>query len=168
MSVTSMRILVIGDLLPGTGRVLHHLTNAGSVTRIVRNVREARDLLTTFDFHVVLASEVLPDGRGYDLAESVSRRSRTLIVGVALSESSLWLPVVLRGVRVLGRRALSPDMLETELKVLLGRRSPDPHGNGVREIFHRPPLVPASAGLQRAGLMRRKFRDRDKESQPFA
>jgi DNA-binding response OmpR family regulator len=163
-----MRILVIGDLLPGTGQVLHHLTNAGSVTRVVRNLREARDLLTTFDFHVVLASEVLPDGRGYDLAESVSRRSRTLIVGVALSESSLWLPVIFRGVNVLGRRALSPDMLEAEMKDLLGMRSLDAARNGVREIFHRAPFVPAAPGLQRASLMRRKFRDRGKESQTLA
>jgi DNA-binding NtrC family response regulator len=168
MSVTSMRILVIGDLLPGTGQVLHHLTNARSVTRIVHNLREARDLLTTFDFHVVLASEVLPDGRGYDLAESVLRRSRTLIVGVALSESSLWLPVVFRGVNVLGRRALSPDMLEAEMKDLLGMRSLDSQRKAVREIVRRPSFVPAAPAMQRASLMRRKFRDRDKQSLPLA
>ena len=43
-------------------------------------------------------------------------------VGVALSESCLWLPVIERGVNVLGERALSHAMLEAELDRLLGIR----------------------------------------------
>ena len=168
MSVNSMRILVIGDLLPGTGEILRRFSNAGWGSRIVRCLREARDLLNTFDFHIVLASEALSDGRGYDLAEPVSRRSRTLIVGVALSESCLWLPVVYRGVNVLGRRALAPEVLEAEIKELLGMKSAAPHRDGVREIYRKSPFVPEAPGPQRATLMRRRYRDRDKEHLPFA
>jgi hypothetical protein len=80
---------VIGDLLAGTDEILRRLTAVGWGSRVVRTLREARDLFNTFDFQVVLASESLPDGRGYDLADSVSRRSRTLMVGVPLSESCL-------------------------------------------------------------------------------
>lgn len=168
MSVNAMRILVIGDLLPGTGEILRRFTDAGWGSRIVKSLREARDVLDIFDFQIVLASELLPDGRGYDLAESVSRRSSTLIVGVALSESCLWLPVVYRGVKVLGRRALAPEVLETEIKDLLGMKTSDPHRDGVREIYRRLPLMPEAPGPQRASLMRRRYRDRDKESLPFA
>jgi len=168
MSLQSMRILVIGDLLPGTGEILRRFTSAGWGSRIVRCLREARDLLSTFDFHVVLASEALSDGRGYDLAESISRRARTLIVGVALSESCLWLPVVYRGVNVLGRRALAPEMLEAELKDLLGLKFGRSNRDGARETYRKSPFVPAGQSQQRAGVMRRRYRDRDKEHLPFA
>jgi hypothetical protein len=83
---------------------------------------EARDFLEIFRLDIVLASESLADGRGYALADAMRRQSGTLIVGVPLSESCLWLPVVERGVTVLGRRAFSPTMLEAELDRLLGVR----------------------------------------------
>ncbi len=108
MSVASTRILVVGDLLPGTGEILRRLSNKGFGSRHVKTLREAREILDTFDFHIVLATELLQDGRGYDLAEPVSRHSRTLIVGVALTESCLWLPVTYRGVRKPIRRVLRP------------------------------------------------------------
>jgi hypothetical protein len=168
MPMNSMRTLVIGDLLAGTGEILRRLTAVGWGSRVVRTLREARDLFNTFDFQVVLASESLPDGRGYDLADSVSRRSRTLMVGVPLSESCLWLPVVYRGVNVLGRRALAPEMLEDEMKSLLGMRPADAHRDGVREIYRKSPFMPEAPGPQRATLTRRKYRDRDKEYLPFA
>jgi hypothetical protein len=86
----------------------------------------------------VLAEEHLPDGRGYDLAESVERLATTLLVSVALSESCLWLPVVERGERSLGRRALNPRMLELELETLLsGARRDAPYAETKREM---PPL----------------------------
>jgi hypothetical protein len=134
----------------------------------VRTLREARDLFDTFDFRVVLATETLVDGRGYDLAESVSRRSRTLMVGVPLTETCLWLPVVYRGVHVLGRRALSPETLEAELKDLLVMKPTDPPRDGVREIYRKSPFMREAPGPQRATLMRRKYRDRDKEHAPSA
>jgi hypothetical protein len=60
--------------------------------------------------------------RGYALADAMRQHSGTLIVGVALSESSLWLPVIERGVTVLGKRALSHATLELELDRVLGIR----------------------------------------------
>ena len=89
--------------------MLARLTNRGFGSRTVETLREARDLLGTFRWDVVLAAESLVDGRGYDLTEIVARRSGTLLVGVPLSESCLWLPVVERGALVLGRRALKPS-----------------------------------------------------------
>ena len=175
MTVHSLRILVVGDLLPGTGETLRRFSNAGLASRQVRNLREARDLLSAFDFHLILSAEILSDGRGYDLAETVSRRTGTLVVGVALSETCLWLPVVYRGVNVLGRRALAPEALEAEMKSLLGMRQPEAARGSVREIYNRTPFAPERAvssavgpGPQRAGMVRRRYRDRDKQSLPFA
>jgi hypothetical protein len=176
MTAGSMRILVVGDYLPGTGDVLRHLSNLGFGSRHVQTLRESRDVLGTFDFHVVLANEILRDGRGYDVADPVSRHSRTLIVGVALTESCLWLPVVYRGANVLGKRALSVEMLGDELESMLTLETGKALRDGVRE-FARPPLIiPPRPGLARPvsesarqpaaareGLMRRKYRDREKD-----
>jgi hypothetical protein len=102
--------------------MLARLSDRGFGSRVVETLRDARDLLGTFRFDVVLAAEMLADGRGYDLAEIVARRSGTLLVSVALSASCLWLPVVERGVNVLGRRALNARALEVELDFVLDIR----------------------------------------------
>jgi hypothetical protein len=161
MPPTALRILVIGELLLSTRELLRHFVERGWGSQYVRSVREAKDLLGIFDYEVVLASECLGDGRGYDLADSVAIHSRTLLVGVALSESWLWLPVVERGTHVLGKRGLNAQMLESELINLLGARDPETLRAGVTEITPRP-LTPAkNPPPQRSTMLRRKYRDRD-------
>jgi len=120
MPVAAMRILITGRPGPGTDAILARLTARGCGSHAAETLREARDMLGTFRFDVVLAAESLPDGRGYELAEAVARRSGTLLVGVALSESCLWLPVVERGDYVLGLRAVNSQALELELDLILG------------------------------------------------
>jgi hypothetical protein len=122
MCATMMRILFAGTASSSTDDVLARLAARGFGAYRTDRLREARDLLETFRLDVVLAAETLVDGRGYALADAMRRHSGTLIVGVALSESCLWLPVIERGTAVLGRRAFSPAMLETELDHLLGIR----------------------------------------------
>ncbi len=119
MPATAMRILITGTPAPGTNAMLARLTARGFGSRSVETIRAAQDLLETFRFDVVLAAESLADGRGYDLADIVARRGGTLLVGVALSETCLWLPVVERGALVLGRRALNARALEVELDLVL-------------------------------------------------
>lgn len=122
MSATTMRILFAGTPGPVTDEVLARLAARGFGAYRVEKLREARELLETFRLDVALAAESLSDGRGYALADAMRRNSGSLIVGVALSESCLWLPVVERGVSVLGKRAFNPAMLEMELDRLLGVR----------------------------------------------
>jgi hypothetical protein len=122
MAAMTMRILYAGVPAPMTDEVLARLAARGLGAYRVETLSEARDLLETFRVDVALAAELLSDGRGYALADAMRRHSSTLIVGVALSESSLWLPVIERGVTVLGKRALSHAMLEPELDRLLGIR----------------------------------------------
>jgi hypothetical protein len=119
MTVIAMRILVVGTPSAGTVEILRRFSDRGWGSRQVLTVQKAQDLAEIFDFDIVLAMEDLPDGRGYDIAGPVTRHSRTLLVGVALSESCLWLPVVERGVSVLGKRALNAQMLEAEMERLL-------------------------------------------------
>ena len=168
MSVASTRILVVGDLLPGAGEILRRLEQSEDSARgMRRRLREAREILETFDFHIVLATELLRDGRGYDLAELVSgasahagrRRSAHGKLPVAAGDlsrragSGQTRPQRGDAVRIeldyhardANRRAASA----MALRAPSGRRSIIPPG-------------PGSAAL-RPGPVRRKFRDRDKE-----
>jgi hypothetical protein len=85
----------------------------------VATLREAAIVLKTVRFPLVLAAEKLRDGSGYELRESVEGLESTLIVGLKLSETLLWLPVVEEGESALGQRALNPVMLEIEIEKLL-------------------------------------------------
>ena len=63
-------------------------------------------MLTDAPFDIVLADEIVADGRGYDLTDCVVKRAGTLLVSIALSEASLWLPVVpARNANTRGTRA---------------------------------------------------------------
>jgi len=123
MPATAIRILLIGDSSASTNVILGCLLQCGWGSYVVDTVRDAEQMLKTFQVDVVLAAETLPDGRGYDLAGCVARQRGTLLVGVALSENALWLPVIDRGRCVLGSRAIGARMLETELIKELTARS---------------------------------------------
>jgi DNA-binding response OmpR family regulator len=119
MSPTAIRILVVGIHSQGTNGMIAQLGKKGWASQRVEGLREAEELVGTFQFDAVLAAEALPDGRGYDLAPAIVRRAGTLLVAVALSEECLWLPVVTAGAKVLGKRALRAAALESELELIL-------------------------------------------------
>jgi hypothetical protein len=162
MPRTELRILVIGELSPAMHDILGRFSARGWGAQHARNVQEAKDLLGIFDYDVVLASETLTDGRGYDLADSVAVHSRTLMVGVALSETRLWLPVVECGRNVLGSRGLNDHTMESEMISLLAAPRRDPARDRVCEIPRGPTYTAARPAPQRSTALRRKFRDRDR------
>jgi hypothetical protein len=123
MPAEMMRILFVGKPSLHTEAVLGRLTRKNFASDVVETLREARELLACDQLDVVLAPEYLPDGRGYELTDPVARRSCTLLVAISLSETWLWLPVVERGARVIGERAVPADLLEPELEELLSRRA---------------------------------------------
>jgi hypothetical protein len=124
MSGLATRILVIGSCTAGTKMILDRLEKRGWRSQGVATLREGKDLLGTCRFDVVLSSESISDGRGYDVSGMVASQSGTLLVGVALSESLLWLPVVDRGLHVLGKRAMNATIMESETENLLSERDP--------------------------------------------
>jgi hypothetical protein len=162
MPTTELRILVIGRLSPTMHDILRRFSARGWGAQHARNVQEAKDLLGIFDYDVVLASETLSDGRGYDLADSVAVHSRTLMVGVALSEAHLWLPVVERGRNVLGSRGLNDHSMESEMTSLLAAPRRDPARDRVCEIPRGPTHVAARPAPHHSTALRRRYRDRDR------
>ncbi|HEV3483530.1 MAG TPA: hypothetical protein VGR97_14525 [Candidatus Acidoferrales bacterium] len=147
MPALGMRILVVGTPSRGTQAILSRLASCGWGSRTVETLREAEALVNTFRFDMVLATESLPDGRAYAMTQMIARRDGTLIVAIALSESCLWLPVVEKGERVLGTRALNSEGLEREAEKIL--RASDP--KQLRTLA--PEIQPPP---RRAGVPRRK------------
>ena len=124
MSISVVRVLIVGSTTSSTNGILKKLVQAGWGSHAVDGAREAETVLKTIRFKVVLSSEKLPDGTGYELAPLIARQGGSLFVGVTLSETCLWLPVIEKGERSLGKRAMNPTMLETEVSELLRALKP--------------------------------------------
>jgi hypothetical protein len=121
MSISVVQILTVGPATVDTLATLRRLVCSGWSSHSVSTVREAETVLKTIRFNVVLSAEKLADGMGYDLAPILTRQQGTLYIGVALSETCLWLPVVERGLQSVGDRAMNSAILETEVARLLRR-----------------------------------------------
>jgi hypothetical protein len=123
MSASAVRILVVGHTSPSTLATLQRLEKEGWRSHCVNTIVEAEGALKMIRFDVVLAEENIGGGRGYDLTDSVLELGGTLLVSIALSEASLWLPVVQSGMLTLGERALNSSMLQWEVREALTAHS---------------------------------------------
>ena len=121
MSASAVRILVVGHTSASTLATLQRLERDGWNAYSVCTIAEAESVLKMVRFDVILAGESIDDGSGYDLTDVVLERGATLLVSVALSEASLWLPVVQRGMITLGDRALNSSKLQLEITQLLDK-----------------------------------------------
>jgi hypothetical protein len=119
MSGFAVRILVVGHTSPSTLATLQRLEQEGWGSHRVDTVVEAKGALKIIRFDVVLAEENIGADSGYDLSNSVLELRGTLLVSIALSEATLWLPVVQRGKRTLGDRALNASTLQMEVREAL-------------------------------------------------
>ena len=123
MSAAAVRILVVGNSSASTVATLQRLEREGWSSHCVNTIAEAEGALKMIRFDVVLAQENVGDDSGYHLTRRVSAQNGTLLVSVALSEASLWLPVVQRGMLTLGDRALNSSMLLLEVREALSAPS---------------------------------------------
>lgn len=119
MPVGAVRILAVGSLAEATGEMSQRLERHGWATHAVATLGEAQTVLETIRFPLVLAAEKMADGTGYELTKWAVQQELTLMVGLQLTDTLLWLPVVEAGERSLGSRALNPIMLESEIERLL-------------------------------------------------
>jgi DNA-binding NtrC family response regulator len=143
MSVSAVRILVVGAISPSTIATLQRLERDGWSFQSVNTIAEAEGVLKMIRFDVVLADEIVGDGCGYDLTDSVLERAETLLVSIALSEASLWLPVVERGMLTLGDRAVNSSMLQLEIVEALSEPGETRASNSISIPDKRPAQAPA-------------------------
>jgi hypothetical protein len=135
MLAHAVRILVVGPLGPRLGPLLDRLAREGWEAYRLESNTEARTVLRTLQFDLVLATEDLSDGTGYDLAYEVGRRSASLFVEVGMSDGQVWLPVMEQGTRTMGQGALDLADLEWEVKRILSGAAPsDPIGESVHVL----------------------------------
>jgi hypothetical protein len=137
MPTGAVRILVVGPLTSGTSEMSQRLERHGWATHSVATLRDARVVLQTIRFPLVLVAEKLEDGTGYELTEWAAKQELTLFVGLQLTETLLWLPVVECGRRSLGSRALNPVMLEGEIERTLAGLDMERAAAGVRDRERR-------------------------------
>jgi hypothetical protein len=119
MPAKAVRILAVGPVVPHLSALLERLARNGWGSYSVESFAEARTVLRTLQFEVILAAEFLVDGSGFQIAREMGPRTTSLYVDVSLSEGHLWLPVVERGANTLGERALDAPSFEQELGELL-------------------------------------------------
>jgi DNA-binding NtrC family response regulator len=155
MSASAVRILVVGSLEEATGEMSHRLERHGWATHMVPTLREAQIVLQTIRLPLVLAAEKLDDGTGYELTKWATQQELTLMVGLQLTDTLLWLPVVEAGERSLGSRALNPIMLEGEIERLLSGMD-EARMNGARERPLKTSSGPVLKGEAMSGAERRK------------
>lgn len=152
MSAIVVRILAVGSLTESTNEMCQRLERHGWAKHGVATLREAAIVLKTVRFPLVLATEKLGDGSGYELADSAVAQKSTLMVGLKLSETLLWLPVVEEGERSLGRKALNPMTLEIEIEKLLTGLDQQSEKRAGEKTFHG---ISSGSVLQEAKSMRK-------------
>jgi hypothetical protein len=136
MFASPVRVLVVGLISANTRAMLERWGRSGWASHTVDSVQEAEAVLKTIRFKVILAAENVSDGSGYEVASLVARQSGNLFISVSLSETCLWLPVIEQGARSLGKRAINPWILETEVESILRAFEADPT-TGVRGSIAR-------------------------------
>lgn len=170
MSISAVRILVVGQTSSGTLATLQRLERDGWNAYSVGTIAEAESVLQTIRFDVILAGETISDGSGYDLAQSVLERGATLLVSVALSEASLWLSVVQHGLLTLGERALNSSKLQTEITQLLDKsvrtQASISSGEALGWIAETSPRETLSAADPRVGPGERRGRSAQGSAAP--
>jgi DNA-binding response OmpR family regulator len=87
MSATATRILMVGTCSVDTQAMLGRLAKRGWKSCVAATLHAGRSLLKRSKFDLVLSTERLPDGRGYDFSKTLERQSGTLLVAIALSET---------------------------------------------------------------------------------
>jgi hypothetical protein len=155
MLATPVRILVVGLKNANTQGMLERWRRSGWGSHAVDSVQEAETVLKTIRFKVILAAEKVGDGSGYELAPVVERQSGNLFISVALSETCLWLPVIEQGARSLGKRAVNPWVLETEVETVL--RADGDRMAGVRDRVSgsmSADSLPGASGVPRGAAVR--------------
>lgn len=133
MPVIAMRTLFVGKPGPQDVAMLTRLGRRGWGSYSADNLAEAGALIGGGGFDLVLAMQGLSDGCGYELSSRVGEAGGSLFVGIELSNERVWIPVVERGERVFGDRAVRADSAEAELEQLLRASAEEDKDDGTRK-----------------------------------
>ena len=108
MDIKEPIVLLAGNNMSRAFRLVEWLQSLGCEYHIAASYQEARTLLETHRFDVVLSEISLPDGNAYRLIASVRDSPASLFFCLAVEDSYWWLPAVTQGRECLGVPALRP------------------------------------------------------------
>src|SRR5207302_7826141 len=108
MDIKEPIVLLVGNDMSRAFRLVELLRSLGCEYPIAASYQEARTLLETHRFDVVLSEISLPDGNAYRLIASVRDSPASLFFCLAVEDSYWWLPAVTQGRECLGVAALRP------------------------------------------------------------
>lgn len=108
MDIKESNVLLVGKRMSGASRLADWLERLGCEYRITASYQEARTLLETRRFDVVLSETDLPDGNAYGLISTVIGSPTSLFFCLAVEDSYWWLPAVAQGRECWGAPARRP------------------------------------------------------------
>src|SRR5713226_2209227 len=108
MDIKESNVLLVGKRMSGASRLAEWLERLGCEYRITASYQEARTMLETRRFDVVLSETDLPDGNAYRLISALRGSPASLFFCLAVEDSYWWLPAVTQGRECLGVPALRP------------------------------------------------------------
>src|SRR5712691_3840784 len=108
MDIKEPIVLLVGKKISRGSRLAEWLQGLGWEYHITASFQEARTLLETRRFDLVLSETDLPDGNAYGLISTVTGSPTSLFFCLAVEDSYWWLPAVTQGRECLGAPALRP------------------------------------------------------------
>ena len=119
MDIMEPIVLLVGNNMSRAFRLVEWLQSLGCEYHIAASYQEARTLLETHRFDVVLSETDLSDGNAYRLIASVRESPASLFFCLAVQDSYWWLPAVTQGRECLGAPALRPAEFARVLQEIL-------------------------------------------------
>jgi CheY-like chemotaxis protein len=119
MRAQSKMVLLVGETA-GNPRQLRQWLNAlGCNCQCAQSYRDARDLISSMRFDLVLSEYQLQDRTAFPLLDSLAGTSATLFFSTRVEDGSLWLKMLERGKRCVGAPILRSRDLPKALGTLL-------------------------------------------------
>jgi len=112
-------VLLVGKNMSCAFCLADWLQRLGCEYRITLSYQEARTLLETRRFDVVLSETDLPDGNAYGLIPMVTGSPTSLFFCLAVEDIYWWLPAVTQGRECLGAPGLRPREFARRLQETL-------------------------------------------------
>ena len=124
MRAAAPAILLVGrNFTPGS-QFQDRLCRNGCACTIAKNLDEARAIVRSREFEIVLSDIALPDGSAFPLLALLEGSPATLFFCVGVHDGCWWLPALDRGRRTWGEAALCPAEFAHVLDALLGAETP--------------------------------------------
>src|SRR5712692_6737979 len=108
MDIKEPIVLLVGKKMSGGSRLAERLQGLRCKYHITASYQEARKLLETRRFDVVLSETDLSNGNAYGLISAVTGSPTSLFFCLAVEDCYWWLPAVRQGRECLGAPALRP------------------------------------------------------------